>query len=222
MGLFNLFNKAPGAANEPTGPYPELSTNILYHMLFCDDIRLYQQQMKPPYTYPYNILFAEKPDQQDLQKVLSDNSIESRLKILAFNTLLSSGMKSTGKELLGVIVEVGLDGGLDVLAAFQDGTARYINQSGKIIIWESPNAQSKNITQELFSASDEIVKKIGPWDQLRKSAPPKGNVRISFLVSDGLYFGEGGINVLFNDPMASPALSAATKLMQYLISIADK
>ena len=38
---------------------------------------------------------------------------------------------------LGVIVEVGLDEGLDVLASYQDGTARYINYTGKMILWGS-------------------------------------------------------------------------------------
>jgi hypothetical protein len=41
-------------------------------------------------------------------------------------------------------------------------------------------------------------------------------MRITFLVSDGLYFGEGPINDLFNDPMAKPALITATELMRYL------
>jgi len=41
-------------------------------------------------------------------------------------------------------------------------------------------------------------------------------IRISFLVSDGLYFGEGPINDLFKDQLAAPALLATTRLMQYL------
>jgi len=47
-------------------------------------------------------------------------------------------------------------------------------------------------------------------------------VRISFLVTDGLYFGEGPINVLFSDALAAPALSSATALMQYLVNRAEK
>lgn len=35
-------------------------------------------------------------------------------------------------------------------------------------------------------------------------------------MSDGLYFGEGAIEVLFNDQMANPALTNATELMRYL------
>jgi hypothetical protein len=43
--------------------------------------------------------------------------------------------------------------------------------------------------------------------------------RISFLVADGLYFGEAPLNNLFNDPLAAPALQAATALMQFLTTI---
>jgi hypothetical protein len=60
------------------------------------------------------------------------------------------------------------------------------------------------------------VNKIGVWDKPRRPNPTKGNVRITFLVSDGLYFGEGPMNILFNDEMASPALTNATELMKYL------
>jgi hypothetical protein len=61
-----------------------------------------------------------------------------------------------------------------------------------------------------------IIGRIGLWDGARKPHPVKGNVRIAFLVSDGLYFGEGPINVLFNDALAAPALSSAAALMNYM------
>jgi hypothetical protein len=41
-------------------------------------------------------------------------------------------------------------------------------------------------------------------------------VRITFLVSDGLYFGEGPANIFFKDPMAGPVLNAATQLLQFI------
>jgi len=114
-------------------------------------------------------------------------------------------------------VEVGLENGLDVLASFKDGTARYINQTGKILVWESTNVETaNNITNDLFANCQKIIEKIGAWNKPRLSNPKIGNVRITFLVSDGLYFGEGPMNVLFNDPMAGPALQKATELLQYL------
>jgi hypothetical protein len=114
-------------------------------------------------------------------------------------------------------VEVGLDDGLDVLASFNNGTARYINQSGKILVWETTtDTKANELTQDLFAKSQQIVNQIGPWEKPRKSHPTRGNTRITFLVSDGLYFGEAQTDVLFSDQLASPALATATRLMQYL------
>ncbi len=75
---------------------------------------------------------------------------------------------------------------------------------------------ANNLTKTLFVNSQKIVDQIGPWDKPRRPHPTKGNARITFLVSDGLTFGEGPINVLFNDPMGASALKSAMQLMKYL------
>ena len=211
MGLFSFSKKSP--APVLSGPYKDNAINLIYHLLFCDDIELLKANTAPPYSYPMDVLFSEKNSVNDLQKIIEDGTSDPRIKALTYNKLLLSGHKPIKKELLAVIVEVGLDNGLDVLASFNNGTARYINHTGKILIWETTTDEKSNeLTKALFTNSQTIVSKIGPWDKPRLLHPKKENVRLSFLVSDGLYFGEGPIDVLFNDPMASPALSDATQL----------
>lgn len=222
MGLFNLFKKSPAPQQAASStfyqPYKESATNYIYNILFCDDLSLYQRNQQPPYSYPFNILFSESSSTADLQKLIDDTGADPRVKILASNLLLAHGHKPAQKELFAIIVEVGLEQGLDTLASFHNGTARYINQSGKIVIWESTtDAEANAITAELFSKGEQVIKQIGPWDKPRRPQPAKGMARISFLVSDGLYFGEAPLNTLFNDPLASPALMSATQLMQYLM-----
>jgi hypothetical protein len=197
-------------------PYQGDSANGIYNLLFCDNLQLYSENLKKKNIYPWDILLSDTTDLKGLQKIAKDNTLESRVKLLAYYKLLSEGHKSESKDLLGVIVEVGLDEGLDVLASYKDGTARYINYTEKTIIWDAKDAQSNALTEDLFNNSLNIIKQIGPWDQPRRPAPGKGNLRISFLVSDGLYFGEGPMNALFGDPMAGPALNAALALMQYI------
>ncbi len=86
-----------------------------------------------------------------------------------------------------------------------------------MLIWETTtDANVNQLIGDLFAKAMDVVKQIGPWDKPRLRNPTKGNLRISFLVSDGLYFGEGSMDVLFNDKLASPTLTAATSLMQYL------
>jgi len=161
-------------------------------------------------------LFSGNARTTDLLKIIDDTRTETRMKILAYNQLLARGYRIDKKELLAVIVEVGLEDGLDVLASFKDGTARYINQSGKMILWETADETSDTLTKQLFRNSENIIKQIGPWNRPRRAEPSKGILRITFLVSDGLYFGEGPIDMLFNDPLARPALMSATELMKYL------
>jgi hypothetical protein len=197
-------------------PYEKDATNMIYNLLFCDQLSLYRENTKPPYKYPFDILFSANSSIDNLKNVISDSTIDSRIKILAYNKLSANGYKSDKKELLAVIVELGLDDGLDVLASFSDGKARYINQTGKILIWETTDDNANKLTEDLFVKSEQIVSKIGPWNKPRRPYPTKGNLRITFLVSDGLYFGEAPINILFNDPLASPALLSATNLMKYI------
>lgn len=218
MGLFSFFKKADTQRQSLINPYRNSSTNLLYNLLFCDNLSLYKENTSKPYTYPFDILFSETSSVTDLQKIIDDEKSEPRIKALAYNRQLTSGHRPGKKELLAVIVEVGLNEGLDVLASFCNGTARYINHTEKTIVWETTDDEAANkITNELFAGSQNIITQIGPWDKPRRPNPAKGNARISFLVSDGLYFGEGPMNVLFNDPLANPALTKATELMQYLM-----
>lgn len=197
-------------------PYADDATNLIYELLFCDHPELFRSKSNSALVYPWDILFATPMDIDGLYKIIRDEEAESRVKILAYNAIRNSGERIGDKELLGVIVEVGLEDGLDTLASYKDGTGRYINYTGKMIISDAPDEVLKDITAQLFRDSMSIVTRIGPWEGARKPHPLKGNVRITFLVSDGLYFGEGPINVLFSDAMAAPALSSATALMNYM------
>lgn len=216
MGLFSFFKESQKEMLNQIEPYKDNSTNLIYNLLFCDNLELFKEKTNEPHNYPFDILFSNNSSISDLQKII-DTISDPRIKVLAYNRQIASGHKPTKKELIAVIVEVGLDEGLDVLASFNDGTARYINHTGKILVWETTEDKRANeITKQLFESSVNIVNKIGAWDKPRRPNPTKGNVRITFLVSDGLYFGEGTMDVLFRDPMASPALTTATELMQYL------
>jgi hypothetical protein len=210
MGLFNLFSKK---TPRPTKPYSEEAMNKIYDSLFCDNIDLFKSDTKPD-IYPWDTLLADTPDVEKLKAISIDKSLEARHRILAFNLLRMKGFPTTQKELLGVIVEVSLEGGLDVLAAFSEGCARYINHSEKLLVWEKQTEQSTQLIEKLFNDSLSVVNQIGPWDKERRKFPTKGMVRLTFLVSDGLYFGEGAF--LQDDAMAGPVISSATQLMTYL------
>jgi len=216
MGLFSFFKKMTGQAASKSNPYKDSSTNLIYNLLFCDNIDLVKNNTKPPYSYPFDILFSEISTISELQKIIDDSTSDTRLKILAYNRQIANGHKPIKKVLLAVIVEIGFKNGLDAFAAYSDGTSRYINQTGKILAWETTDEKSDELIRDLFFKSQNVVNQIGAWDKPKRPAPTNGNMRITFLVSDGLYFGEGSVEVLFNDPMAGPALTSATYLLNYL------
>lgn len=200
-------------------PYKNNELSIIYNLLFCDGLSLYRDHFKGTPVSPWHELFLNPKQISELEKIANDPQTESRIRILAFNEWRRLGAQSPKKELLGVIVEVGMPDGLDVLAVYRDHTARYINYSERMIIWE--NAQDAGIDgtiAELFRTSGELVSRIGPWDKDRLPPPKNGEARITFLVSDGLYFGYGPFDALFKDSMGGRVLTAASELMALLIN----
>lgn len=210
MGLFDLFSKKQTSA--PPRPYRNEGLNKIYELLFCDNIALYT----PQDIYPWDILFAQPTNADRLQTLATDRSQEARARALAYHLLKAEKVPITVKELLGVIIEVSLPGGLDVLAAFSDGSARYINYAEKMVVWENRTEESHALIASLFNHSVIVVDRIGPWDQDRRPFPTGGMVRLSFLVSNGLYFGEGPFDFMAKDAMAGPVIQAATQLMVFL------
>lgn len=198
-------------------PYHEAAINTLYEMLFCDEFALFNQHTTTPPTGPWQVLLDEGTNDEVLREMVGDVGQPSRIRLLASQKLRSRGVELE-HQLLGVVVELGLEGGLDVLAAFKDGTARYFNYTGKVLIWESPTAESDAIVGRLFSESEKIVSQIGLWRKPRKIFPAIGTLRISFLGTDGLFFGEGPIQIMFDDAMSAPAIREATALFQFLTS----
>jgi len=198
-------------------PYRNTGYNKLYNLFFADDPFLFHNSNSESSEYPWNILLDEKSTMNDVNKVAIDRGQESRLRALAYHTLNAKGSAVNSKEMLGIVVEVGLDEGLDVLACYEDGTARFISHAEKIIVWEAVTSQSAVLVKNLFEAGSQVVKNIGPWHKERLPPPGKGEIRISFLVADGLYFGQGPFEVLEKDVLGGPMIRAATQLMTFLI-----
>jgi len=194
-------------------PYTDRATNLTYNLLFCDDIALYKVSQQDPASGPWQVLFAKPANIASLQTLADSSLVETRLRILAFNALTRLNVQSKKKELLGVIVEVGLEHGLDTLAVYQDQRVRYINQSGKLLVREvsTPGISAK--IRKLFQEAQPIIEKIGPWRKPRLPPPAAGQMRLTFLANDGLYFGEGTMHDLSRSPLAGPVVTAATELL---------
>jgi hypothetical protein len=200
-------------------PYRDSASNLIYQMLFCDRLDLIKQNFEGTRPEPWKTLFADEPDLDALEKIAGDDAQESRVRMVAYNVLRGAKRSVPKGVLLGTIIEVSLPEGLDTLAVFADGSVRYINHTGKMTVVEgTPNPFQTEIG-EVIRASSTVVDAIGPWEKDRLPAPREGNIRMTFLVSDGLYFGEGPMELMQREQLAAPLISASTKLFMRIVGV---
>jgi hypothetical protein len=156
------------------------------------------------------------------QKIVDTPALESRFYLQAWMFLREEGIHPApeiGKQVLGVVVEVAMDIGLDTVAAYADHHARYYNYSGAAVIWERPDASLDSAIDNLLLAGARTIAAIGAWDKPRLPSPPKGQVRISMLSPGGLHFGQGPLNILSKDALGGPVVTQAFHLMQQLMQL---
>jgi hypothetical protein len=225
--LFEKIRFGAAAARTPAlthaGPGPSWSPAVsLYNLLFCDDPTGFMPKPTDDPTDWQQLLFGPAHDPAKIEQLASDQSAESRIRALAFNWLRSHGRPVPKGEVLGVIIEMPLDGGLDVLAAYADGRVRYLNQSGKVGVLEPDGLPEVNqLAKTLIEQSSAVVARLGPWEEPRLPPPTRPNIRISFIVSDGLYFGQGPRSAMEQDPGAAPLIRRGGMIVKLLVERVD-
>lgn len=201
-------------------PYADSATNRIYHMLFCDDAMSLQPADASQAPVDWQRALVGGPAfNTALRQLAEDTEGDARVRALAWRALARHGQTVPRRQLLGVVIEVPLESGLDTLAAYADGSVRFIHGSGHMTMIEGPNPVVGTTVEQLLAASQTVVNVIGPSDQPRRPAPTK-NVRMSFIVSDGLYFGEGPMEALMADGMAGPVLRTGVALLNKVTSLA--
>jgi hypothetical protein len=151
--------------------------------------------------------------------------LESRHHAQAWHFLRQAGVApaaAEGKRVLGVVVEVGMEQGEDLVAAYADGSARYFNFSGAAVIWEHPDASLDGQVQAMVEAGQVLAGKIGPWTGPRPPPVKQGEVRVSLLTPGGLHFGQGPFDALARDQLGGPVIFRAQQLMQALIAKSEQ
>jgi hypothetical protein len=154
------------------------------------------------------------------REVINQPGLESRHYLQAWQFLRENGCPppaDVAKQVLGVVVEVGMPKGLDLLAAYPNYTACYYNFSGRGVVWEHPDSSLDVRIAQLLTVSENVVAQIGSWDRPRPEAPPAGQVRMNFLTPSGLHFGQGSLDVMSRDPIGAQVLYLAGELMRALI-----
>jgi hypothetical protein len=221
MGLFSSFNKAKQAP----------SPNPIRETLFGDmPLERWPQADTASKEFPWSEFEKarshltagnQKAAIDCWLRITHQPNLEPRHYLQAWHFLRQNGQQpppEIAKNVLGIVIEVAMPNGLDLLAAYQDHSARYYNFAGGGVVWEHPDGSLNAAIDELFAASKIIVDKIGPWDQPRPEPPPRDQARLNFLTPSGLHFGQAPMAVLTRDPTAGRVFQLATHLMKALIT----
>ena len=160
-----------------------------------------------------------------VRQIVKMPDIDTRVCLQAYHTLRELGDHAPPgreKEVLGVVVEIGMPKGLDLVAAYQDHRARYFNYSGAGVLWERRDDSLDGLIDELLQAGTVVAQAIGPWTKAKPPEPKNGYARINLLTPSGIHLGNGPVEALNQDPMGGPILSAAFGLMKRLVELTKR
>lgn len=187
----------------------------------------------PPYLpfgtkeadHVYNELFADNTENfgapQDvvqLHGIVDNPDLATPRRLLAYKQLAAEGAAVGARELLGVIVEIGMDGAVEIVAALEDGTATVISPKGTVLQLTDPDEISDEYVDPLLDAAIVAVNKWPAQKTPRQRPPSEGSARISLLVADKVHIKEGAFMELEEDATAGPVLEHAASLLQWLTS----
>lgn len=159
-----------------------------------------------------------------LKMIVAMPGLESRHYLEAWHHLRGLGVipkVSEAKSVLGVVIDVPVGGGWDVLAAYADHSARYLNHSGTVVIWDHPDERFDAAIDDVLRAAQALASRIGPWEGPRPALSPE-LARLSLLTPSGLHFGQAPFAALARDVNSAPVVGAATKLLTELTNWAAK
>ena len=143
-----------------------------------------------------------------LRSILSATGSETRVELWVWSALRELSERPEPKlafEILGTVVEVPVQGAYDILAAYKDGSARYLNFSGKAIFWDAKEAAIRSLCQALIDSTVPSASRAMP--RLSVSLPKSG-VQVTLLTRSGMF-------VIPSPPMTIG--NAASALMTELV-----
>jgi hypothetical protein len=185
-----LFNSDPPKLGSEADP-------IRQGLFACQPMGVLVQRLKldgspgPFQTFADAAALAREGKKEDaksrLHSILAIPNLETRIQLWVWSALRELGEQpdaKSGKEVLGVVIEVPMRGEYDTLAGYQDGSARYLNFSGKAIFWDKPDGSIKLLCERLITSTVPE----GSRAVLRKDTVlPKSGTQITLLTRSGMY-----------------------------------
>ena len=201
-----------GAAAAMAAPDP-----LLYEPMFCDRPELYRATAS---AAPWQaLLFGSAAEPAAVRALAADPAADSRVRALAFGWLRQRQQPVPRGELLGVVFEVEVAGGLDVLAVYADGRLRYLHHAGRVALFDALPPAMQSAWAAVMSAARQASVTAQPWLRRGGALPGPGDVRLGFVRSDGLHLRQGRFEDLQRDAAAGPLLLAGAQLLQQVTQV---
>lgn len=145
--------------------------------------------------------------------------VESRSVLQAWTFLRRNGVAPSDDEstvVHGVVVHASVGKhGHDILAAYRDGSSRYLNHSGKVVVAETPPAMTA-AARAVVAAAAPLAGVVGVWDEPALPPVPLGHSRVLMLTPGGFRFGQGPQRALWEEPGVDVVVAAALELLTLL------
>jgi len=151
-----------------------------------------------------------------LLEVVANPKMETRILLWSWAALRCLGSQPKSPQvddIKGVVIQVPMESGVDVLAAYADGTARYVNHGGKVIVWEITDATIAAIIRKLLESCTALR---GVVVGASANHSIKDLVRVTLLTFNGNRFAEVSTQSLASSPI-NQVLSVGAELMAHLI-----
>lgn len=206
---------ATTAAAAPTAsPDP-----ALHEPMFCDRPELYRPTA-PGSAAPWQaLLFNPAADTTAVRALADDATADSRVRALAYGWLRQRGAAVPRGELLGVVFEIVVNGGLDVLVAYGDGRLRYLNHAGGVAVIDALTPALRAAWQALIDHARPAAERAPAWLRQGAAPPGPGGARLVFLRSDGLHARQGRFDELQRDPATGPVLLAGAQMLAQIVQV---
>lgn len=149
-----------------------------------------------------------------LRSILETPKLDTRIALWVWSALRELGEKPDPKyafEVLGVIIEMPSGGAYDTLAAYVDGTARYLNFSGRAIFWDAEDAGIKALCQAFIDSTIPASSRAKPRATL---ALPRRGAQVTLLTRSGIFS--------ISDPPESVVRSGAALMMELMKHAKEK
>ncbi len=155
------------------------------------------------------MLLAARASAPALRKIAEDQTAPPIQRIIALGRLPGRAIKAAPPETLAVFVESGEEDGMDTIAVYADGTVKFIDAAGEVSHLAATRLATKKKVAELMSLGQQLSARIEAWPQARLAPPIRNMVRLTFIATNGYYFGQGPIRMLAKDESGGPIIKLA-------------